>query len=163
MVGQVLDPAREIQDDHKKARDAYFDFVKAIDDHDSRQAKDIFNVLDAVMGPHWKWEEESLYQAVKAHLSEDLYTSLMKEHDECIDAMQKMAAIFKKWRLSDGDWAQAKKLAVPILYHIATCDGLPIMMERLGEQELWDLRQAIFASRREAVPLLEWVAKLRKK
>ena len=85
MVGQVLDPAHEIQDDHKKARDAYFDFIKAIDQHDSRQAKDIFNVLDAVMGPHWKWEEESLYEAVKAHLSEDLYTSLMKEHDECID------------------------------------------------------------------------------
>ena len=77
--------------------------------------------------------------------------------------MQKVAAIFKKWLLSDAHCAQAKKLAMPILYHIATCDGLPIMMERLGEQELWDLRQAIFASRREGVPLLKWAAELRKR
>lgn len=163
MVGQILDPVREIQDDHKKARDAYFEFVKAIDERNKRQAKDIFNILDQVMGPHWKWEEESLYLAVKEHLSEELYNSLMKEHDECIDMMRKLDAIFKKWFLSAADWAEAKKSAILILYHIATCDGLAIMMERLGEEDLWNLRQAIFAARQKAIPLLNWAKMLRKR
>lgn len=163
MVGQVLDPVHEIQDDHKKARDAYFDFIKALDEHNSGQAKDIFHILDVVMGAHWKWEEESLYESVKQQLSEDLYNSLMKEHDECIVVMAQLDAIFKKRRLSDEDWAEAKKLAMPIIYHIATCDGLPIMMERLGEEDLWNLRQAIFAARRENIPLLEWAEKQRKR
>ena len=163
MVGQILDPVKEIQDDHKKARDDYFDFLQAVDNHNASRAKEIFHILDVVMGAHWKWEEESLYESVKQQLSEDLYNSLIKEHDECIVVMSKLAAIFKKWRLSDKDWAEARKVAMPIIYHIATCDGLPIMMERLGEEDMWNLRQAIFAARRENIPLLEWAEKQRKR
>ncbi len=160
MVGQILDPSKELQDDHRKARDGLLDLLKAIQDRDVKRAREIVSFIDAVAGPHWRWEEEGLYPLLR-QLSEDLPHSLLREHDEVIEGVDRLTQLLKPKRLDPEAWDEAARTVPRLLYHVATCDGLVIMMERLSEDDLYDIRQAIFLSRHQGLPLLEWAKQRR--
>ncbi|MBI2917873.1 MAG: hemerythrin domain-containing protein [Chloroflexi bacterium] len=163
MVGQILDPSKELQEDHRQARDGLLDLLKACQERDLKKAREIVAFIDAVAGPHWRWEEEGLYPALR-QLSEDLAHSLLREHDEVIEGVARLTELFKRRgvsRYAPTDWAEAAGLVPRLLYHVATCDGLVIMMEKLGEDELFSLRQAIFLARHQGLTLLEWARQRR--
>ncbi len=158
----VWDPVQELQDDHRRARDGMFDLLRALERGNMREAKEIMAFVDLVAGPHWRWEEEALYPLLQ-RFSEELVHNLLKEHDKVIDAVQGLTALVSRRALTPEDLERARKLTLPILYHVATCDGLILWMEMLDEEERQDLRQAIFAARKEGIPLLQWARTVRTK
>ncbi|MFQ5874305.1 MAG: hemerythrin domain-containing protein [Dehalococcoidia bacterium] len=161
-MAQVLTPDQQIQDDHRQARDGIFDLLQACQERNPRRAREIVDLIDMVAGPHWRWEEEALYPAV-GQLSEELRLSLLKEHDEVIEAVQKVTDILKQKNIPPQDWEEIRNKILAMLYHIATCDGLVIMIEKLSDNDLVNIRQAIFVAQRDEVRLLEWAQTLRKK
>ncbi len=161
-MAQVLTADQQIQDDHRQARDGIFDLLEACQKTDLRRAREILDFSDTVAGPHWRWEEEALYPAV-GKIAEELQVSLLKEHDEVIEAVQRVTDILKKKKLAPPDWEEIKHKIRAMLYHITTCDGLIIMIEVLSEDDLADIRQAIFVAQREEVRLLEWAKTLRQR
>lgn len=170
-MAMVLPLEQELQDDHKKALDAIFDLLKAIEGRDAPKARETMGIIDMASGPHWRWEEEALYPALR-QFSDELVDGLLKEHDDYIDAVAELTSRFKKKGLSGllrgqglsaGDWARARELTQTLIYHLATCDGLLMWIEILGEEDELTIRQAIFSARRDGIPLLEWARKLRQR
>lgn len=182
-MAMVLPLEQELQDDHKRALDGIFDLLKAIDDRDVQRAREIVAFIDLASGPHWRWEEEALYPALR-QFSDELVDGLMTEHDTYIDAVAELSLLFERQDVADTnggvgsavgrlasrlrrksltqeDWDRARDLTRHLIYHLATCDGLIMWTEILDEEYKRAIRQAIFTARREGIPLLEWARKLR--
>jgi len=157
-----LDVIAEFRDDHRKVRDGLLEIIGALQSKDVGQAGAILGRLDALVGPHFRFEEEALYPALRVFLGEYV-DQLLQEHDGVIDTARACAALLGQATLTDEEAEQAARAARALLVHVSNCDGLAILSERLKPEELADLGEKFAAARAAGVPLLEWAEKIRNK
>ena len=157
-----LDPITEFREDHRKARDGLLDIIEALKAKDVVRAREILGNLNILLGPHFKYEEETLYPTLKVFLGEYV-DQLVKEHDGVIETARTCAQLLEKDTLTDEEGEQAANAARALLVHVSNCDGLAILSERLSSQELKELGVKFAAARETGVSLLDWAEKIRKK
>ncbi|MEE9165653.1 MAG: hemerythrin domain-containing protein [Nitrospinota bacterium] len=157
-----LDPIAEFREDHRMVRDSILSISDALDEKDVAKAREILGNLDAKVGPHFRYEEEHLYPALRVFLGEYV-DQLLKEHDNAINTAKACAELLSKDTLEVQEAEDAKKAAMVILVHVCNCDGLAILSERFSADELNDLGDKLAASRKAGVPLLKWADTIRKK
>ena len=155
-----LDPIAEFREDHRKVRDGLLDIIKALKAKDVVTARQILGNLNVLVGPHFRYEEETLYPALRTLLGEYV-DQLIKEHDGVIDTARACAALLQKDTLSDKEATEASNAARAILIHVSNCDGLAILSERLTPEELDHLGTKYASARAAGVPLLDWAATIR--
>lgn len=157
-----LDVIQEFREDHRKVRDGLLDLSDALQRRELLRARQILNNINTVVGPHFRYEEESLYPALRQFLGEYV-DQLLKEHDGVINTAKGAAQLLSKDRLTDEETTNAIKAARSLLVHVSNCDGLGILTERLSAKELSQLAEKLAQSRKAGVPLFEWADKIRKK
>ncbi len=157
-----LDPITEFREDHRKARDGLLDIIEALKAKDVVRAREILGNLNILLGPHFRYEEETLYPTLKVFLGEYV-DQLIEEHDGVIETALICAELLKKDTLTDEEGEQAANAARALLIHVSNCDGLAILSERLSSQELKELGVKFAAARETGVSLLDWAEKIRKK
>lgn len=156
-----LDPIAEFREDHRKVRDGILDITAALKSKDVEKAREILGNLNVLVGPHFRYEEEVLYPALRAFLGEYV-DQLLSEHDNVIETAKVCAGLLSKDQLTDQESEDAQKAAMALLIHVSNCDGLAILSERFTKEELDDLGDKFLASREKGVPLLEWADTIRK-
>lgn len=156
-----LDPITEFREDHRKVRDGLLDIMGALQSKDVPKAREILGALDRVVGPHFRYEEETLYPTLRVFLGEHV-DQLLKEHGGVIDTARSCAELLAKESLTDEEAAQAANAARELLIHVSNCDGLAILSERLKPEELDQLGEKYAAAREAGIPLLEWAERIRK-
>lgn len=156
-----LDPIVEFRNDHRKVRDGLLDIIDALQSNDVVKARDILGNIDTLVGPHFRYEEETLYPTLKVFLGEYV-DELIKEHDGVIETARSCAELLQKDSLSEDEANQAAHAARALLVHVSNCDGLAILSERLKPEELDDLSEKFAAAREAGVSLLDWAKKIRK-
>ncbi len=157
-----LDPIAQFRDDHRGVRDNLLDIINALEAKDVTQAREILGKLDTAVGPHFRFEEEAFYPALRVFLGEYV-DELLKEHDGVIETALTCAKLLEKDSLTDEEAKQAAQAARALLVHVSNCDGLAILSERLKPEELDELGEKFESARAAAVPLLQWAEKVRKK
>lgn len=157
-----LDVIAEFREDHRKVRDGLLDMIEALKSKDVKRARDILGKLNVLVGPHFRYEEEALYQTLRVFLGEYV-DQLLKEHNNVIDTAAGCAELLKKDSLTDEEAGQAADAARALLVHVSNCDGLAILSERLKPKELAELGEKFQSARKAGVSLLDWAAKIRKK
>lgn len=55
------DPINELKTDHEQVRDYLLDLIDASARRDAKKALELLLTLDKLTGPHFRFEEESLY------------------------------------------------------------------------------------------------------
>lgn len=65
-----LDPIVEFHEDHRKIRDGLLDLAGAATQGDLGKARSTLGEIDALVGPHFRYEEEALYSALREFLGE---------------------------------------------------------------------------------------------
>lgn len=157
-----MDPIAEFRDDHRKVRDGLLDMVEALKSKDVARAGEILGNINTLTGPHFRYEEETLYPAMRVFLGEHV-DQLLKEHDGIIDTARNCAELLKKDSLTDEEAEEAAKAAKALLIHVSNCDGLAILSERLKPEELDELGEKFASAREAGVPMLDWAANIRGK
>lgn len=157
-----IDPITEFREDHRKVRDGLLDIIDALKSKDVKRARKILGNLNTLVGPHFRYEEETLYPTLRVFLGEYV-DQLLKEHGTVIETAKTCAELLGKDSLSDEEAGQAASAARALLVHVSNCDGLAILSERLKPTELDELGEKFSAARKAGVPLLEWAEKIRKK
>lgn len=157
-----LDPIAEFREDHRKVRDGLLDLIDALQSKDAVKARKILGKTNVLVGPHFRYEEETLYPALRVLLGEHV-DQLLKEHDGVIATARSCADLLKKDSLTDGEAKQAATAARTLLIHVSNCDGLSILSERLSKKELDNLSEKFAAARKTGVPLLDWAETIRGK
>jgi hypothetical protein len=158
----TLDPILEFREDHRKVRDGLLNIIDALKAKDVPKARKILDNINKLVGPHFRYEEEALYPALKVFLGEYV-DQLLTEHDGVINTAIACAQLLEKDRLTDEEGEQAAHAARALLVHVSNCDGLAILSERLKKDELKTLGNKFAETRKAGVPLLEWAEKIRKK
>ncbi len=156
-----LDPIVEFREDHRKVRDNLLDLASAAEAKDLTKARDALGQIDVLAGPHFRYEEETLYPAMKEFLG-DYVDSRIGEHDGAIDTAKTAAKLLSQSSLSKEDGQVVAKAARALLVHVSNCDGLNILAERFSQEKLDELGKHFAQSRAEGVPLLRWSDTIRK-
>ncbi|MDI7261965.1 MAG: hemerythrin domain-containing protein [Thermodesulfobacteriota bacterium] len=157
-----LDPIVEFREDHRKVRNGLLGMIDALKAKDAPRARDILGNLNNLVGPHFRYEEEALYPALKVFLGEYV-DQLIAEHDGVINTAKACLQLLEKDSLTDKEAGEAANAARALLVHVSNCDGLNILSERLKAEELKELGKKFAAARKAGVPLLEWAGTIRKK
>lgn len=155
-----LNAIEEFREDHRKVRDGLLDIIEALRAKDVTEARRILGEINTLVGPHFRYEEETLYPTLRIFLGEYV-DELLSEHDGVIDTAKKCAELLAKDSLTDEEAEQAAHAARALLVHVSNCDGLAILSERLDPAELDELGEKFAAARKANVPLLEWAGKIR--
>jgi hemerythrin len=94
-----LDPISKFKDDHRKVRDMLFELIDAISRRDSQKALKILSDLDRFVGPHFRWEEESLYLMFEKFFGREYLEYLLGVHDRIVKRAKELVEILSKGRL----------------------------------------------------------------
>ena len=157
-----LDPIAEFREDHRKVRDGLLDMIEALQLRNVAKARGILGNLNTLVGPHFRYEEETLYPTLRKFLGEYV-AQLIKEHDGVIATASACAELLKKEVLNEKESQEASNAARALLIHVSNCDGLAILSERLSKGELEDLGEKFARAREKGVALLDWAANIRNK
>ena len=155
-----LDPIVEFREDHRKVRDSLLELASAAEAGDLAKAGEVLGRIDTMVGPHFRYEEESLYPAMKEFLG-DYVVQLIREHDGAIETAKTAATLLSKPALSAEERQAVAKAARALLVHVSNCDGLNILAERLSPENLEKLGEHFTHSRSLGVPLLLWADTIR--
>ena len=157
-----LDPIAEFREDHRKVRDSLLDLASAAEAGDVAKARDILGQIDTMVGPHFRYEEETLYPAMREFLG-DYVDSLIEEHDGAFATAKTAAKLLSQSSLSKEERQAVAKAARALLVHVSNCDGLNILAERFSQKQLDELSKAYAQARAAGVPLLRWADTIRKR
>ncbi len=159
-----LNPITELRADHAQVRDALLDLIESLKAGDAERALEILIQLDKLTGPHFRFEEESLYPALSRFFGDDYREALLRAHDRVIRTAKQLAEVLGKGGLTQEEGNKLADLVRrEVLPHPVECDGLGLFAERLTAEELEQIGQNLEASRQSGVPLLEWASTLRKR
>ncbi len=156
----TIDILAEFRADHRQVRDGLIELTNALQAKDIKRAREILRQIDKLVGPHFRFEEEALYPALRVFLGEYV-DDLIKEHDGVIATARAAADLLQKSELSDAEANAAAKNARALLIHVSNCDGLSILAERLSAPELAQLGEKLVAARKAGVSLLNWAESIR--
>src|SRR3972149_4645697 len=131
----TLDPISEFREDHRQVRDGLLNIVNALKAKDVPEARRILDNINKLVGPHFRYEEEALYPALKVYLGEYV-DQLLTEHDGVIQTAATCAQLLEKDHLTDEEGEQDARAAKALLIHVSNCDGLAFLSERLKKNEL---------------------------
>ena len=158
----LLDPIVEFREDHRKVRDGLLELASAAEKGDLPKARTTLGGIDALVGPHFRYEEEALYPAMKEFLGEYV-DRLIEEHDGAIKTAKVAAGLLSKSSLTKDEAKAAANAARALLVHVSNCDGLNILAERLSKKQLEDLAKHFQKSRDANVPLIKWADTIRER
>jgi len=157
-----LDPIAEFRADHAKVRDTLLELIDAISKKDATKALEIMIRLDKITGPHFRWEEESLYLAFEKFFGRQYLEYLLGVHDRVIKRGKELVEILSKGKITD---EEAKTLPdiirSDVLSHPIECEGIALFAEKLTQKELDKLAEDLERIRREGIPLLEWAERIK--
>ena len=159
MAGK-LDPIVEFRQDHRKVRDLLISLAEAIEKGQLDKARATLGEIDVLVGPHFRYEEEALYPAMKQLLGEYVDT-LIEEHDGAISTAKTAASLLAKPSISPEEAKAAAKAARLLLVHVCNCDGLNILAERLSSEALDSLARRYEEARKAGLPLIKWADTVR--
>lgn len=155
-----IDVIHEFREDHRKVRDDLLVLAEALNEGNVVQAQEVLSHLDHLIGPHFRFEEEALYPALRPFLG-DYVDQLLREHDTAIQTAENCATLLQKEVLTPEERAAGAQAARSLLIHVSNCDGLAILSERLSQDELDTLGEHLLRSREAGVPLLTWARTIR--
>jgi hypothetical protein len=153
--------SRIFRDEHRQIRDELLALIQAFQDRDKTRIGALLNQVAADTGPHFRYEEESLYPALVEIFGPDYIDELFRDHDRAIGTAQRLIQIAGQATIRDEDVAEATRLVRSILPHVSDCDGLSIMVERLPEGKVRTILETRDHSREAGLNLLQWTEQVR--
>jgi hypothetical protein len=149
--------------EHRAVRDLLFDLIGAFEARDTARAQRLLGQIAALTGPHFRYEEESLYPSLVEVFGAEYVDKLLGDHDGAIRTARRLVELASLDHLDDAQVAEAVAGARSILPHVSDCDGLSIMVERFADERV----AGILDTRRRAlaadVDLLTWASAIRQR
>ncbi len=148
------------REEHRAVRDGLLDLVEAFPAKDRERIQTRLADVARLTGPHFRYEEESLYPALVEIFGREYIDKLLVDHDGAIAGAKALVEL-AGGPLSAADTQRAVRLLRAILPHVSDCDGLSIMVERFPEAQVREIFEARERSNREGVDLITWADTIR--
>jgi hypothetical protein len=147
--------------EHRAVRDLLFDLIDAFKARDGARVRALVTKIAVLTGPHFRYEEESLYPDLVDVFGADYVDKLLADHDGAVRTARRLVELADLDELTDAEVTEGIAGARSILPHVSDCDGLSIMVERFADERV----DGILKTRQRAldadVDLLTWAASIR--
>lgn len=143
------------RDEHRQVRDGLLDLLDAFADRDGEKAGELLGSIAGLTGPHFRYEEETMYPSLVQIFGAEYIDSLIDDHDGAIAGARRLVEL-AGGSLGDTEVDEARKIIRGILPHVSDCDGLSLMVERLEDQEVAAILSNRDSSLAENLDLLTW-------
>ena len=159
-----INPIEEFKKDHAMVRDILLGLIEDLKARNVEGALEKLITLDKLGGPHFRFEEETLYPMLKKFYGDDYYEYLLSAHDRVIRAAKRIAEVLGKGEITGEEAEELIRLIRrDILPHPIECEGLALLAEKLSKEELEEVARSIERARAEGLPLLEWADRVRER
>jgi hypothetical protein len=148
-------------EEHRVIRDLLLALVAAFEARDPQRALPLLVELAGVAGPHFRYEEESLYPALVPLFGAEYVDKLLSDHDVAIGSATRLVELSRRDALTAEEVAEAVRLLRGILPHVSDCDGLSIMVELLPDAAVESLLDSRQQAREAGLDLLDWAETVR--
>ncbi len=153
--------ARVFRNEHRQVRDVLLDLIAAFEARELASVRALLDRAAVLTGPHFRYEEESLYPALAEIFGEGYIEKLLGDHDRAIGTAKKLVGLSKKQSLTEDDVGTACRLVREVLPHVSDCDGLSIMVERVDATTVREILDTRDRAREAGLNLLEWADQVR--
>lgn len=140
--------------DHRAVLDGLLAIQAAVLKGDLPAARKVLGELNEMVGPHFKFEDEYLYPVLRRFLGNRV-DQLYQEHDAAVEGAQALATLFEKDVLTPEERERAVGTLPTFFGHVANCDGLRLLAERLDPEEQDQLADKFEATKKERLLLTE--------
>jgi hemerythrin-like domain-containing protein len=149
---------KAFKQEHQQILDGLLVLRSAIQKIDIKQASEIVEKLDNIMGPHFRVEEDALYPMLTEYLGQENVNNLLNEHRGAVEVLHS----FKKY-IGDEAWLsthreEALKKLEGFFMHVTGCDGLSIIIERFSDQQKAKLADYLDYVHTQPQSLTQWKA-----
>ncbi len=149
------------REEHRQVRDLLLSLIPAFKARDRSQIQSLLSQIASLTGPHFRYEEESLYPLLVDFFGEEYVEKLYGDHDRAIASAKRLVELAGKESLSDAEVSEAVRLVRGILPHVSDCDGLSIMVETVPEEKVQTILDTRERALKEGLNLIEWSEKVR--
>lgn len=148
------------REEHRAVRDAVFDLIDAFGARDREAAAALVERIAVLTGPHFRYEEESLYPALVKIFGPTYVDALIDDHDGAIAGARRLVELVSA-PIGEDESEEGARIARSLLPHVSDCDGLSLMVERLPDEDV----RAVFDTRSRTLAadldLLTWADNVR--
>jgi len=130
------------RDEHRRMRDMLLGLIEAFQAGDSEAIRTGIEEMAAHAGPHFFYEQETLYPALADLFGEDYVNKLLVEHDSALDTALELAALAEREEIDEEASRLGLELARQLLPHVSERDGLSVMVEVLEAPTVKKIREA---------------------
>ena len=153
--------AAVFREEHRVVRDLLLDLVDAYENGNPVRARKVLTEVARITGPHFRYEEETLYPALVPVFGAEYIEKLLGDHDFAIASARRLVELTDGRRLSEQETSEAVRLTRGILPHVSDCEGLTIMVELFPEPAVASVLDARERAREEGLDLLTWARDVR--
>ena len=145
-----------LNDEHRAISQGLTNLADAIQKRDRRRIRIRLNLVMRLSGPHFRYEEDSLYPALVGRASETHLAQLLNVHDQAILALEELSVIATKGGLTPAETQLGLALTENVMSYVKTCESGSTLLTVLPDVAV----QATLESRGRAcmdgLDLLQW-------
>ncbi len=147
---------KEFRQEHREIRDLLFELITSFGQKDYEKSAALLKSLDILSGPHFRFEEESLYPALIQVYGEGYINKLLTDHDLAIARAKKLGSKISIGSSNEDDITECINTVRSILPHVSDCEGLSIMVEKMDDGTINTICDSMEKARKENLPLIRW-------
>lgn len=149
-------------EEHRQVRDTLMELVEAVKQDDVETAREKLAEINELSGPHFRYEEETLYPALVEYFGEEQVIDLVEEHDEAIETARELDELFQGGTIPEDERESIVQTVSPLLVHVSDCEGLTIYMEEMSDETLDRVAESRERALEEDAPLTEYAEEIRR-
>lgn len=163
MNAQIERFSEEFTEEHRQVRDMLLNLITCIIQNDREASINQLNELAVLTGPHFRYEEESLYPILTRFYGDGYVTKLFTDHDVAIGRAFAIAAIFEE----QFDVKEKRTVAINhvrgLLPHVSDCQGLIMFAEKFDDQEIQEVLDTKTRVLDDNYDLITWASSVRER
>lgn len=142
--------------EHRSVRDLIMELIQAFKAREQDKTRIRLEDLAALTGPHFRYEEESLYPQLTTFFTDEYVAKLYSDHSMAIGNAKKLITLANKSVLTDEDIIIAVRTLQSIMPHVSDCDGLSILIETLPNEDIQKVLNSRDIARSKNLDLIQW-------
>lgn len=147
---------KELRKDHQEIRCLLFEMISAFGNKDFLKSGTLLRSLDILIGPHFRYEEESVYPALIQVYGAEYISKLLTDHDLAIARAKKLNSMINRGSKENEDITECIKTVKSILPHVSDCECLAHKIEKFENGIIKTICDSMENARKENLPLIEW-------
>lgn len=117
--------------------------------------------LNELLGPHFRYEEETLYPSLQDRYGRIYVKRLYDSHEGTIHTVRKLMDMVENTSMKTNEGLDL--VYGWLLPHVSDCEGLSIMVDQIPEDAIDEIAEAREKAREEGLDLLTWADRKRER